>query len=562
MEGAKKNQKRVQNLYQKQNLKICEQENKIMQLEEKIIQLNEFINFLKIENEKLIQENCYLHQLVLQLKNQNEVFNSSCNQLEQKNQILIQSFYEIQSEKKGIEFLLENHIQLKMLNKELEEKNRILLINLNDLEIKIEKLKSENKDLITLKSTFNKFFDTIYKNSIQNTERKKNYYPPEIKDIFIIISFVGKSWYLVLQQIFNLPCYRTVQRYRIKYIKKFGLSIELFDGQIENLKKLKEIFTKNQDMRYVISIDAISLKSYVSITKDGIVKGLKFIKEIPKDFAIKCLENENQFNSFLVATKHQIENYIFVIYLCALNPNMKSFPVVLISDVKGNCTDNILNIYKQTKQNLLALNFDIIGNSFDGDLKYFEFLNEKYNQIINIQCYDLNLPFDANIFYEKNNLMFSDPLHLLKCARYRYVNNTPKFCFFADLKPSIDAKSFLEIGVPHYLLDPSQSKKMEDNLPKELFCFKYLYYSRSNNRMDLYFALFPFVMLQEAIFNENLTNDNRYECLEKGLCFVIIYSICLEHYFEQKEKFKDKNLFFIKKMNKSKNCIGITSMSK
>ena len=102
------------------------------------------------------------------------------------------------------------------------------------------------------------------------------------------------------------------------------------------------------------------------------------------------------------------------------------------------------------------------------------------------------------------------------------------------------------------------------DIPAGFFHFplKYLYFSRSSNRIDLYFALFPLVMLQEAIFNENLTNDNRYECLEKGLCFVIIYSICLEHYFMQKEKVKDKNSIFIQKMKKSKNCVGITIMDK
>ena len=106
---------------------------------------------------------------------------------------------------------------------------------------------------------------------------------------------------------------------------------------------------------------------------------------------------------------------------------------------------------------------------------------------------------------------------MLKCARYRLVNDTPKFCFFSDSIPSIFSKSFLDIGVPPYLMDYSKKKKMEDNLPRELFCFKYLYSSRNLNRIDLYFALFPFVMLQEGIFNDNLTNEERFECLEKGI---------------------------------------------
>ena len=105
---------------------------------------------------------------------------------------------------------------------------------------------------------------------------------------------------------------------------------------------------------------------------------------------------------------------------------------------------------------------------------------------------------------------------------------------------------------------------MEDNLPLEFFKFEYLYSSRKQNRIDLYFSLFPFDMLRESIFNENLSIENRYECLEKGLCYVIIYSICSENYFSKEYKDICANIgkTQVQQMRKTKNCYGITLMDK
>ena len=48
-----------------------------------------------------------------------------------------------------------------------------------------------------------------------------------------------------------------------------------------------------------------------------------------------------------------------------------------------------------------------------------------------------------------------------------------------------------------------------------------------------------------------------------GMRFVIIYAVCLEHYFNHKEMTKkDKNCIYIQKMKKSKKCLGVTLMDK
>ena len=137
--------------------------------------------------------------------------------------------------------------------------------------------------------------------------------------------------------------------------------------------------------RYVISIDAISLQSYVSVKTDGRVDGLKFTKIIHENDAQEIINDEDKFQMFIQEHKHEIENYVFAIYLCALDSDAKSFPIVLIPDSIGNCTNLTLAKLLKTKEKLLKLDIDIIGIAFDGDLKYFDLLNPIYEKIINLE---------------------------------------------------------------------------------------------------------------------------------------------------------------------------------
>ena len=179
--------------------------------------------------------------------------------------------------------------------------------------------------------------------------------------------------------------------------------------------------------------------------------------------------------------------------MCSVNPLAKSFPIVLIPSSIGNCSDTILNILKNTKNNLINnYGINIIGMSFDGDSKYFELLNPIYKKIIEIEKYNFDKPIDIGIFFSPHEFLFSDPLHLMKYIRYRLVKNIPIYYFLSCQEATINIDSFISIGIPNYLLDSHHSRKMEDNLPLELFSFKYLKLSMDLKRMDIYFALYPF----------------------------------------------------------------------
>ena len=285
------------NFYKSQ---IKNQQQEILNLQDESKKLYLANQELAFQNQKLQNEN---HDLIIQI-----------NALKQRNSLLYSEYLNLKNLYQNLEKqiivmrgelsnLHNSHKKIKtenfQLRNSIEEKEQTiekLNAYLNELSNQINSLESDKTNGNNLHTTTNKFFNEHYQNAILNDFRGKNYYPDSLKDIFTIISFIGKSWYSILQQIFNLPHYRTVQRYRNIFLQILQFSVEIFDGEITNLQKLVKLFANEKDLRYVISIDAVSLKSYVSISPDGTVKGLKFIKQIPIDYAKICLENDHEFS--------------------------------------------------------------------------------------------------------------------------------------------------------------------------------------------------------------------------------------------------------------------------
>ena len=381
--------------------------NKIKTQEQEIQELQDQLKILINSNQDLLNQN----QLLV---HENRDLMDQLNALKKRHAFILSQFAHINDLKQNLEVqnyltkselsnLQNAHKKLKFENFQLknsiEKKDSIIFelkSMLSELSEKINHLENNQQNKILFATTINDFLNEHFKNSLLNEIRGKNYYQDSLKEIFTIISFVGKSWYLILQQFFNLPHYRTIQRYRNHFIQKYQFTIDTFNGNFDNLKKIIRLFTKEEDQRYVISIDAVSLKSYVSISSDGSVKGLKYIKKISIEYAKNCLENDNEFHDFIKTNKNQVENYIFTIYLCALGPNIRSFPVALIPDTHGNCTNDVLNSYLDIKKKLLELGINIIGNAFDGDFKYFDLLTPIYNILIDLKNYDFSLPFYEN----------------------------------------------------------------------------------------------------------------------------------------------------------------------
>lgn len=86
-------------------------------------------------------------------------------------------------------------------------------------------------------------------------------------------------------------------------------------------------------------------------------------------------------------------------------------------------------------------------------------------QITELEKLDLKEPL-SNIFDQyKGLLIFEDPLHLVKCSRYRLICGSRICPSLSDNNKTFSVEDFSSIEIKDYLLDNNKSKKMDDELP-------------------------------------------------------------------------------------------------
>lgn len=72
------------------------------------------------------------------------------------------------------------------------------------------------------------------------------------------------------------------------------------------------------------------------------------------------------FASFIEVHANPAKRYIFVLYLCPLNPNDISIPISIILQGTGNANKSITSIFDNVLNNLKSICIDIIGEEYDG----------------------------------------------------------------------------------------------------------------------------------------------------------------------------------------------------
>jgi hypothetical protein len=114
-----------------------------------------------------------------------------------------------------------------------------------------------------------------------NCQHQRNSFPKNMQDFYFLMSLMGESFYTILVDLFGFPSYRTTKRYRNKTLEKLGLNKESFVASPENiLKNCRCFIGEGEDSRSILSIDAVSLNSYASISREGKVEGLLDCDEI------------------------------------------------------------------------------------------------------------------------------------------------------------------------------------------------------------------------------------------------------------------------------------------
>lgn len=103
--------------------------------------------------------------------------------------------------------------------------------------------------------------------------------------------------------------------------------------------------------------------------------------------------------------------------------------------------------------------------------------------------------------------IFEDPLHLLKCFRYRLCCGCG-ICpsVFSDENNFISKENFESVGMPPWLTDSAKYLKMDDELPLKLFTFENIEKCILSGRIDLAYSLIPPTLLKDVFKNQPTVN--------------------------------------------------------
>lgn len=371
--------------------------------------------------------------------------------------------------------------------------------------------------------------------NLKNIYSSQNRYPNELKNFYLYYATFGEDIYNHFVENFGFPSFRTVQRYKSNILLESQISSSLLDGSEEHINKILTIcwdFDPLLDKRCVIAVDAASVTASISICKNGQANGLTYEYTIEDGMEEALSQGLDAFIEFVNVNKDDLCKYYFICYINPLSPKRKPFPVLISKASHGQVTEEIMNNIDMMIIKFMDLYSDIItiiGMAFDGDPGWLQRL--KYvldfipTHITDLQQIDFPL---AKLLENFTGLLpFEDSLHLLKCARYRIVKHQTFYPWPSDQELSINAENLKIIGIPDYVLDSSQSKKMEDIYPLMMFNFKIL--GNIARLMPQLFPIFaPLTLFEESIFNNNLTREKRLAYLSHAFCLMWFYRFEVE----------------------------------
>lgn len=320
---------------------------------------------------------------------------------------------------------------------------------------------------------------------------------------------------------------------------KFSETVSLQNDRLLDLSLLPDIIRSWRSSNNVesqkcipciLSVDALCFKPEVIISNTGEIEGIEGCSST--DLFMHFSQNPDAFAAFLHENWDKTYSAAFAFQLQPLNPKNNNLLLHIQPDTNGKadheqvCTLNhIRDIVKNQK-------IVIKGFAFDGDNAYSQLHIDYFNS------YCLNVLNNEDSFSKCRKdkcRIISDPLHLLKRARYRLLkigNGTSMICGFSMDSAVIDLNLIQEyLDLPPVVFSDNQLTKMHDSLPITLFSMRSLFILVSKDYYPGVLYFLPWVLLTASLSNEVLECNVRYDLLEITLYYLLFYLQELEEEF-------------------------------
>ncbi|KAK8895023.1 hypothetical protein M9Y10_023465 [Tritrichomonas musculus] len=326
--------------------------------------------------------------------------------------------------------------------------------------------------------------------------------------------------------IISLPCYEMIRKFdiwpsrqavenrlRTAYVANTELLISLDNIHLV-VKKYKDENSVDQKIKAILAVDAVSLTPEIGITKDKLIKGL-LQKELLEDSEMRLLEKKfKEFEKFCRSRKDVTITDAFLFNIQPLNSSYRSFVVYFHASTQGKATDREVEILHRIKNEVAKNGIEIIGYAFDGDSTYRTLHNDYFNYYNDIIS---NSASFSNYSTIKKLSIISDPLHILKRARYRIFSGK-LYAGFSRGSNQLNIEYLkTHLNVPTLVFCNKAFTKMQDSLPVELFSLESLYILLLDENLDWISYFLPFILLNSALSEPELTVDERRTFIEIAL---------------------------------------------
>ena len=343
--------------------------------------------------------------------------------------------------------------------------------------------------------------------------------------VFIMMALAiylrSPSSYEVMRNFLPFPSRQTLSE-RLNGLMSFNITLLQNISLIRNVcDDVRERFEVGDSVvAGILAVDAISFQRQLIISNNGVVHGSFANETVSSEKLAKMHASFSEFENYWKETEKALISDAFVFQFQPLNASIKSFVVHLYPSTQGKATEHTINLLEMIRNELTSAKFNVVGYAMDGDTTYNRLHKTFYSE------YSPSVRHDAMFgnFSEisKELLVVSDPLHILKRARYRLLGSEVHLGL-TNSSGIINVSVLREIlPLPSKTFSNQPFTKMHDDLATSLFSLSSLVelYSKKPD----YVAYFlPFCLLNAAISEEGLSVEERVNFLELSLYYMLAY---------------------------------------
>lgn len=362
-----------------------------------------------------------------------------------------------------------------------------------------------------------------------------------------LIASTSFTCYGLLRKYLFLPSYSFLHRYfrpELNTVGSYVTDISKLPDYLECLsQQLGEKMAEISQFGGFLAVDAMSLRPHVFVTKNGLVQGLLENEFLDDAEVTQMKTNYEEYERYVASLRNKTITDSFIYQYQPLSASARCFTVFIEPSTQGKATGSQIDRLNELALLLTEYGFPVQGFAFDGDTTYARlhglFFNA-YNKKIS-QSTDFN-----NFSVIEDRSIVSDPLHLIKRARYRLLS-----CFvhgdFENVTTSLISVDLLkkELDLPSVVFSDASYTKMQDDLAVRLFSLKTIAYLFEMRNYSVLSYFLPICLLCVSLEERNLQVNDKISLLELGFYYMLAYNnmlMELKSQLPQKKSRTDKHV--------------------